>query len=79
MAKDTKSRNIAKLFLPFVFNSSIPIILIRIPSNKDNNGPCEKSFVINPYIEIATTIIASIILMIFNSIAPQTLNHTQQP
>ena len=79
MTNETRSKNIAKLFLPFVFNSSIPIIPIRIPSNKDDNGPYEKSFVINPYIEIATTIIASIILMIFNSIAPQTLNHTQQP
>ena len=79
MTNETRSRNIAKLFLPFVFNPSIPVIPIRIPSNKDDNGPYEKSFVINPYIEIATTIIASIILMIFNSIAPQTLNHTQKP
>lgn len=69
--KDPIIRNIPQPSFPFILYSSIPIIAKRIPSNKDDIGPYEKSFVINPYIEIATTIKASITIIIFNLVLPQ--------
>lgn len=69
--QDTGKRNIPQLFLPFDLNSTIPIITNKIPSSKDEIAPYEKSFVINPYTEITTTIKASITLIIFNSVPPQ--------
>ena len=68
--KDTGIKNIPQLFLPFVLNSSIPIIAMKIPSSKDDIGPYEKSFVFKPYTDIPITTKARIILIIFNSIPP---------
>lgn len=58
-----------QLFFPLYLNSSIAKIPIKIPSNKEDIGPYEKSFVIKPYAEIVNTNNRIRILMIFNIIS----------
>ena len=69
--KETGRKNNPQLFLPLFLNSSIPITAIKVPSNKDDIGLYEKSLVIKPYPEIATTAKARLILIIFNAFLPQ--------
>jgi len=68
--KDTGRKNIPKLFLPLDLNSSTPKIAIKIPSNNEDAGLYEKSFVIKPYAEIIITNKTSITLTIFNLVPP---------